>query len=233
MNGDDAIIDPCSNSWYQGVAVAQDNFQPEKLKIAREAQGLSQRQLGAILGVAHVQIGRWERAMRHPNIEHQKRISAWLEEAMQQPSAGEATQARPELPIIEPPPRKAPRKLTPALRERIIEELKAGKTHREIKNDLGVGLATISRIRREEGIPTKSFETEKAEYIYRLWGEARQHTRLFDPSNLSHADKISFGMGLLDIMMWLRRYIESNLADVTNAQNLTEEVKKSFWNKER
>lgn len=51
-----------------------------KLKGAREALGLTQRLLAAILGVGQHTVSDWETGLKCPNPEHEKSISAWLQE---------------------------------------------------------------------------------------------------------------------------------------------------------
>lgn len=200
-----------------------------KLKLIRQTLGLSQRVVGDILGAGQHTVSDWETSLKCPNAEHQKRLSAWLEEAIERLGAEETQQAIPEVDVTQLAVSQAPKRLIPEVRERIVEQLKAGRTHKEIKADTGVGLARISKVRHEEAIPVRPPESREADYIYKLWDTARGQTRSFDPSKLPHNEKISFGMSLVDVMMWLRRYIERHLADIADAKKLTEEVKKSFW----
>lgn len=197
----------------------------DKLKMAREMMGLSQRALSSKIGIAPTTIANWETGLTHPSPEHQKKITIWLQQAEKQLNTSSVpTPSDPPENIRVPMSRRPGGRLPPQLKDRVIECLKAGMSHRQIKAVLKVDLHDITGIRHETGIPVRSRVSKQADHIEQLWNAARNETRAFAPSKLLEGDRISFAMALQDIQGWLTRYIEANLTEALDPKRIKREV---------
>lgn len=65
--------------------VTYNNKLVQKLKAARLSERLSQVELALILGIPRATLSHWEIGRRFPTVEHQQRISSWLEQVELKP----------------------------------------------------------------------------------------------------------------------------------------------------
>ena len=102
----------------------------DKVRMAREMLGLSQRDVADALGVDHKAISNWENGVNTPSLGHRGQILAWLGQVEQKLNA--------PLPSAHAATSDTWRRTTPTLKQQVIERLKEGATHRQIKAELHI-----------------------------------------------------------------------------------------------